>query len=75
MDSDRGRDTEGQGHRRTGTQIDRDRDIDKQGQGHKGTGKGTQTDMDRDTETDIENVNGHLTKNKSVESVKFSKIL
>jgi hypothetical protein len=31
--------------------------------------------MDRDTETDIENVNGHLTKNNSVESVKFSKIL
>jgi hypothetical protein len=49
----------------------KDRYTDRQGQGHKGTGKGTQTDTDRDTDTDLDNFNGQLTKNKTVESVKF----
>jgi hypothetical protein len=71
--TDRHRDTDGQaqGHRRTGTGTQTDRDTERQGQGHKGTGKGTQMD----TDTDIGNFNGQLAKNKSVESVKFYKIL
>jgi hypothetical protein len=42
-----------------------------QGEGHKGTGKGTQTDTDRDMDMNIDNFNGQLTKNKSIESFKF----
>jgi hypothetical protein len=67
------RDRDGQGHRLTGTgtQMDSDRDTDGQGHRQTGTGKGTQMDTDRDTDTDIDNFNGQLAKNKSVESVKF----
>ncbi len=51
MDSDRNRDTYGQGHRRTGTgtQTDSGRNTKGKGKGHKGTGKGTQRDRERDT--------------------------
>jgi hypothetical protein len=42
-----------------------------QGQGHKEIGKGTQTDTDRDMDMNIDNLNGQLTKNKSVESIKL----
>jgi hypothetical protein len=62
MDSDRNRDTDGQGHRQTGKETQTDRDADEQGQGHKGTGKRTQTDTDRVMNTDIDNYNGQLTK-------------
>jgi hypothetical protein len=48
MDSDSNRDTEGQGHIQTVTQMDRDTNR----QGHKWTGAGTQRDRVRDT-------NGH----------------
>jgi hypothetical protein len=88
MDRDRETDgqKEGEGERDTQTDRKRDRDTDRQGQGHRRTGTGTQmdsghrwtrtqTDMDRDMDTDIDNYNGQLTKNYSIESDRFLKIL
>jgi hypothetical protein len=60
MDSDRNKDTNGQGHRwtGTGTQMDKGRDPKRQGKGHKWI-------RTKPTLTD------NLQKNLSVESVKF----
>jgi hypothetical protein len=80
MDRNRNRNTDGlrQGHRRTGTRTQTDRDTDRQGQEHRWTGAGTQRDGESDTnkhgqgyDTDIDNFNGKLTKNKSVEALSF----
>jgi hypothetical protein len=53
---DRDRDTDGQGHRRTGIQTDRKRERDtagqEEGEGHRRTEKGTGTQTDREMDRD-----------------------
>jgi hypothetical protein len=61
------------GNGQKGTRTKTDRDTDRQGQGHKRTGKGIQPDMDRDKYMDMDNFNGQLTKNKSIEALSFKK--